>query len=63
MTLRSSREWSNMGFRIRTGARSMYRGAGGVPLFSRNQVTPWEYIPARQVDRYITVDGKLYRQV
>lgn len=63
MPLLTAREWSARGYRIRTGARSLYRGAGGVPLFSLNQVTPWDYIPVRQEKHYITVDGALYRRV
>ena len=63
--LLSARGWSSRGYRIRTGARSYHRGAGGTPLFTERQVTPWEYVPAFKapVPQYVTVDGQLYRRV
>lgn len=63
----TAQQWARRGYRIRTGARSYMRGAGGSALFSYSQVTPWEYVPKYSPrvnhDRYITVDGRLYKQV
>ncbi|AWY03054.1 hypothetical protein SCYZ1_26 [Pseudomonas phage SCYZ1] len=63
--LLTAKEWSARGFRIKTGTYSRYRGAGGAALFSRFQVTPWEYVPAfkQSTPQYVTVDGQLYRKV
>lgn len=62
--LLSAKDWARRGYRIKTGARSSYRGAGGVALFSSFQVTPWEYVPAfkQPTPQYVTVDGVLYRK-
>lgn len=64
MTL-SAKQWARAGFRIKTGQRSYIRGAGGVALFTKYQVTPWEYVPAfkQPIPNYVTVDGQLYRKV
>lgn len=61
--LLTAQQWARRGYRIRTGARSYTRGAFGIALFGDHQVTPWEYNPPRTIDRYITVDGRLYKQV
>lgn len=62
--LLTAKEWARRGLRIRTGARSNYRGAGGVALFSSKQVVPWDYVPAHfNTPQYVTVDGQLYRKV
>lgn len=65
MKLLSAREWARRGFRIRTGARSEYRGAGGVALFTNYQVVPWDYTPAHFVPRQdvISVNGALYARI
>lgn len=65
MRLMTAKDWAQRGYRIRTGARSIARGAGGVALFSQNQVTPWDYIPAgfRVPNDVIVVDGQMYRRV
>ena len=60
MSLKTAKQWAREGFRIRTGCRSDFRGAGGVPLFSHRQVTPWDYVPVHfNTPQYITVDGQL----
>lgn len=61
--LMSSHEWSRRGYRIRTGARSFHRGAGGVPLFSSHQVTPWENSPRYTPPLYIQRNGYTYKLV
>lgn len=65
MKVMSSQDWARRGYRIRTGARSYIRGAGGVAMFSRDQVTPWDYIPAgfRTPNDVIVVDGQMYRRM
>lgn len=64
MQMLSAKEWARRGFRIRTGARSDFRGAGGVALFTRTQVTPWDYVPAHfNNPNIIKVGGRYYREI
>lgn len=74
----SAQQWARRGYRIRTGARSYMRGAGGVALFSSNQVTPWDKpfpMTLRQAQNIVEqhrqhnardtviIGGELYRKV
>ena len=63
--LMTAKAWARRGYRIRTGARSYYRGAGGVALFGRDQVTPWDYIPPHfsERPRVIQVNGRMYQEI
>lgn len=69
MKVMSSQDWARRGYRIRTGARSYTRGAGGVAMFTRNQVTPWDYVPAHfnappaHKPNIIQVNGRYYREI
>lgn len=63
--LMTANQWARRGYRIRTGARSFHRGAGGVALFSDSQVTPWDYAPPHfnQPRNVIEVNGRYYREI
>ena len=61
MQLMTLQQWNQRGMRVRTGAVSNFRGAGGVPLFTRSQVTPFDRV--RQVGGVIEVNGRYYREI
>lgn len=65
MQVMSAQQWARRGYRIRTGARSSIRGAGGVALFTQSQVTPWDYDPRPryQNPNIIQVGGRFYREI
>ena len=61
MRLMTMQQWNQRGMRVMDGARSNFRGAGGVCLFTQNQVVPFDR--PKQVSNIVQINGRYYREI